>query len=571
MRLSNLFGKTLREASAEAETVSHQLLLRAGLINQVAAGVYSYLPLAWRVFKKIEDIIRDEMNKAGGQELFLPTLQPFELWQESGRDLAFGENLFIVNDRRERRLVLAPTHEEVITQLASHNIQSYRDLPVILYQFQNKFRDEARPRAGLVRVREFIMKDAYSFDMDDAGLDRSYQAMLRAYQNVYRRCGLPALLVEADSGAIGGKDSHEFMLAAASGEDEIIHCPLCQYTANVEKARSAKYKAVTEKLLPPEEVATPGIHTIEALAKFLKIPESETLKAIFYIADKKLVLVVTRGDIEVNEVKLKNALKCTDLRLASGDEVREAGIVPGSASAIELKGIKTIGDESITSGANFVAGANKEGFHLRNVNYPRDFKVDILTDISKARAGDECLKCSGKLVSVHGIEVGHIFKLGIAFSEKFGATFRDQSGNSHPIIMGCYGIGLGRLLAAAIEQNHDERGIVFPMPIAPYHIYLCALSIDNPEVKGASEKLYEELESAGLEVLFDDRPESPGVKFGDADLLGIPIRLTVSPRTIKSSSVEIKLRKEKESRLVPVSEAVGKVKELVAEGMKGAV
>jgi prolyl-tRNA synthetase len=563
MRVSKLFGKTQKETPAEAETISHQLLLRAGMIHQVAAGVYSYLPLGWRVLKKIANIIRDEMDKAGGQELMMPVLQPLELWQETGRDKAFGKGLFTLSDRRERKLCLGPTHEEVITELVSHNVQSYRDLPLLLYQIQTKFRDEPRPRGGLIRVREFTMKDLYSFDTDEEGLDQSYNKMLQAYQNIYARCGLPSLLVEADSGAIGGKDSHEFMVITEGGEDEIIYCDNCQYAANVEKAESVKGKLEPEEPLPVEEVATPGASTIEEVADFLKIPQSHTLKAVFYIADGKLVFVVIRGDIEVNEVKLKNALGCFDLRLATEDEVIKAGIVAGAASPIGIKGIKIIADDSITSGTNFVAGANKPETHLRNVNYPRDFKADLVTDIAQARAGEGCPKCGSKLLSTRGIEVGHVFKLGTFLSEKLGALFLDQSGVSHPIIMGCYGIGLDRLLAAAIELNHDAQGIIWPMSIAPYHIYLCPLHPGNPEIAAAAEKVYAELEAQGLEVLFDDRRESPGVKFNDADLLGIPIRVTISPRTLERNGAEIKRRSEKEAELVPLGEIAARLKEMV--------
>ncbi len=562
MRISKLFGKTLREVPAEAETISHQLLLRAGMIHQVATGVYSYLPLAWRALKKIENIIRDEMDKAGGQELMMPVLQPLELWQETGRDLSFGKGLFTLSDRRDRKLALGPTHEEVITQLVSHNVQSYRDLPLLLYQIQTKFRDEPRPRAGLIRVREFTMKDLYSFDTDEDGLNQSYEKMLQAYLNIYARCGLPALLAEADSGAIGGKDSHEFMVITETGEDEILYCDNCKYAANVEKAQSIKNRIEDEEPLPLEEVATPGFYTIEQVSGFLKVPRSHTLKAVFYVADGKLVFVVIRGDIEVNEVKLKNILHCIELRLASEAEVINAGIVAGSASPIGISGIKIIADDSITSGSNFVAGANKPDTHFRNVNYPRDFQVDQVGDIAQAQAGEGCPKCGGKLLTSHGIEVGHIFKLGTFLSEKLGAFFIDQSGVSQPIVMGCYGIGLGRLLAAAIEQNHDAQGIIWPLAIAPYHIYLCPLYLENPQVATIAENLYAGLEAQGLEVLFDDRKESPGVKFNDADLLGIPLRVTISPRTLKTNSIEIKKRSEKESQLVPMEGIVARLKEL---------
>ena len=554
----------------EAETVSHQLLLRAGMIYQVAAGVYSYLPLAWRVLKKIENIIREEMDKAGGQELMLPVLQPLELWQETGRDLAFGKGLFVLSDRRDRQLALGPTHEEVITELVRYHVKSYRDLPLLLYQIQTKFRDEPRPRAGLLRVREFTMKDLYSFDSDEEGLNQSYNKMLQAYQSIYDRCGLPSVLVEADSGAIGGKDSHEFMVITETGEDEIIYCRNCGYSANTDKAQSVKDKLADEKPLPLEEVATPGITTIKGLSSFLKVPQSRTLKVVFYVADGEFVIAVIRGDIEINEVKLKNALHCFELRLATEAEVKEAGIVAGSASPVGVSGIKVIADESITSGTNFVAGANKPDTHLRNVNYPRDFKADPIADIALAKAKEGCPKCGGKLLSNRGIEVGHIFKLGTFLSEKLGAFFTDPDGASKPIVMGCYGIGLGRLVAAAIEQNHDDKGIIWPMSIAPYHIYLCPLYTENDKVAAAAEDLYIELEAQGLEVLFDDRQESPGVKFNDADLLGMPIRVTISPRTLEKNSAEVKKRSEKESQLVPLEEVAAKLKELVSSAQGSA-
>ena len=568
MRFSKLFGKTQREVPAEADTVNHQLLLKAGMIHQVAAGVYTYLPLAWRALKKIENIIREEMDKAGGQELMMPALQPLELWQETGRDLAFGKGLFTLSDRRDRKLALGPTHEEVITQLVSRNVQSYRDLPLLLYQIQTKFRDEPRPRAGLLRVREFTMKDLYSFDTDEDGLDQSYNKMLQAYHNIYARCGLPTRLVEADSGAIGGKDSHEFMVIAEGGEDEIIYCPGCQYAANADKAKSIKGKIESEAPLPIEEVDTPGMTTIEQVSNFLNVPQSHTLKAVFYIADGELVFVIIRGDLEVNEVKLKNALGCSEFRIATEAEIIEAGIVAGSASPVGISSIKVIADDSITSAANFVAGVNKPDTHLRNVNYPRDFKADLMTDIARARAGDGCPKCGGKLLSTHGIEVGHTFKLGTFISQKLGAHFIDQSGQSQPIVMGSYGIGLGRLLAAAIEQNHDDKGIIWPLAIAPYHLYLCPLYGENPQVVATAEDLYVNLTAQGLEVLFDDRNESPGVKFNDADLLGIPVRVTISPRTLETNSVEVKWRSEKEPQFVPLEGAVTRLKELIARGAK---
>ena len=563
MRFSSLFGKTLKEIPSEADTTSHQLLLRAGMIQQIAAGVYSYLPLGWRVLKKIEQIIREEMDKAGGQELMLPSLQPFELWEKSGRYPAFGKTLFTVTDRREHTLVLGPTHEEIITELVRRYVQSYRDLPLLLYQIQNKFRDEPRPRGGLLRVREFIMKDLYSFHTDEADLERTYKEMIQAYKNVYSRCGLPAVIVEADSGAIGGKESHEFMLIAETGEDGIVHCPNCSYAANLEKAQSEKPKFEMKAALPIEEISTPNIKTIEEVANFVGIAPYQTLKAVFYSADNELVFVVIRGDMEVNETKLRNLLKSSELRLATETEVNAAGLVAGAASPVGLKGIKIVADDSITIGSNFVAGANKPDTHLKNVNYPRDFEVSIMADIATARADDGCPKCNGKLFSSLGIEVGHVFKLGTFLSERLGAFYLDRNGVSRPIVMGTYGIGLGRLLAAAIEQNHDDKGIIWPLSIAPYQIYLCPLRLENSDVSETTEKIYKDLTKNNIEVLYDDRDESPGVKFNDADLLGIPLRLTVSPRTLQSQSIELKWRKEEKSKLLPLKEVTKAIKKFV--------
>ena len=562
MRFTKLFGKTLREAPAEAENISHQLLLRAGMIAPLAAGVYSYLPSGWRVLRRIEGIIREEMDNAGGQEVMLPMLQPFELWEQSGRHASFGQTMFTLTDRKEHKLALGPTHEEVITELAHRYLQSYRDLPLLVYQIQNKFRDEPRPRGGLLRVREFIMKDLYSFDANEAGLDESYDRMTRAYQNIYARCGIPASLVEADSGAIGGKDSHEFMVLSATGEDELVLCPQCGYSANTEKAQFSK-AAEAKPPLPREEIATPEKESIEEVAEFLEVPTEQTLKAVFYVADGEFVFVAIRGDLEVNETKLRNTLKCAELRLATETEVTEAGITAGFASPVGLKGIKVVADDSITRGANFIAGANKPGYHFKNVNYPRDFAVDILADIALAHQGDRCPKCGGELSLVRGIEVGHIFKLGTFISEKLGASFLGQDGISRPAVMGCYGIGLGRLLAAVVEQNHDDRGITWPLSVAPYQVYLCPLQMNNSEVASTAEKACRRLEAARIEVLYDDRDESPGVKFNDADLLGIPLRLTISPRTLKSQSIEAKWRTEKETSLLPLEKLAAGVKKLL--------
>jgi len=431
-------------------------------------------------------------------------------------------------------------------------VQSYRDLPQLPYQMQNKFRDEPRPRGGLLRVREFIMKDLYSFDADEAGLDTSYRKMVAAYKNIFSRCGLPSVMVEADSGAIGGKASHEFMLIADSGEDEIIYCSGCDYAANTEKAISIKSSKPAGERLNVGQVATPGLKSIEEVAAFLGVSHDQTLKSVFYVADGEMIFVVIRGDLEVNEVKLKNLLKCTELHMATEAETREAGLVAGYASAIGLKNTKIVADDSILRGGNFVAGANKPDMHLKNVNYPRDFKADIISDIAKTRAGDVCPKCNGKLLSQQGIEVGHVFKLGAFLSERLGALYLDKDGTNKPIIMGCYGIGVGRLLAAAIEQNHDDKGIIWPLPIAPYQVCLCALKVEDAQVMEAAEAIYAELCTAGVEVLFDDRPDSPGIKFNDADLMGIPLRIVVSARTLKSSSVELKWRKEAQAQMQPL-------------------
>lgn len=562
MRFSQLFGKTQREIPGEAETVSHRLLLRTGMINQLTAGVYSYMPLAWRTSRKIMDIIRDEMDAAGCQEITMPVLQPLELWERSGRDAAFGDNLFKLNDRKERPLALGPTHEEVVTSLAAQYIQSYRDLPQRLYQIQTKLRDEPRPRGGLIRVREFIMKDMYSFDADEAGLEVSYQKMVQAYKNIYHRCGLKAMAIEADSGAIGGKASHEFMVLAESGEDEVISCSGCGYAANLEKAAFDKGQADSEEPLPAEEVATPGRESIEEVADFLGLPRNRMLKCVFYVADKEFVIAVIRGDLEINEVKLKNALKAAELRLAAAEEVSAAGVVAGSASPVGFGG-KVIADDSVSENVNYVGGANIAGRHMKNLSLGRDFTVSKRADIASAGTGARCARCGGTLESIRGIEVGHVFKLGTFLAETFGAYFTDAEGNQRPCIMGCYGIGVGRLLAAAIEQNHDDKGIIWPMPIAPYQVHLVGLGLEKEPIKEQAEKLYAELTAAGIEVLYDDRPESPGVKFNDADLLGMPLRLTISPRSLDKGGVELKKRSEKSFELVPADEVIKNVKLLI--------
>ena len=564
MRATRFLTKTLREDPAEAETPSHRLMLRAGMMMQVAAGVYAYLPLALRSIHKIEQIIREEMDAAGGQEVRMPALQPIEVWQETGRDAAMGETLFHLRDRRDRELVLAPTHEEVITAVARANVESYRDLPLLLYQIQTKFRDEPRPRAGLLRGREFDMKDAYSFDTGQEALDVTYQRVREAYRNIFRRCGLPTIEVEADSGAIGGKDSHEFIVPAETGEDTVL-VSAGGYAANVERATSVPPRAPEGEPLDLELVDTPGITTIAALSEFLGIPESQTLKAVFYHADGDTVLVTIRGDLEVNEVKLRNHLHARDLRLATDEESAAAGLTPGSTSPIGLTKIRRIGDPTIQQGNNFVAGANRPDQHYRNVNYPRDFAVDETVDIATAQAGHEAPDGTGPLKAVRGIEVGHVFKLGTFYTRTLRAEYTDEDGKLNAAVMGCYGIGTTRVLAAAIEQNHDERGILFPAPIAPFQVHLVALNVDDVEVAKQAEALYAELGASGYEVFFDDRVESAGVKFNDADLLGLPVRVVVSPRNLKSGVVEIRRHRDADAVQVAPDAVERTVAELLAK------
>lgn len=571
MRLSHLLGRTLREAPAEAETPGHQLLLRAGLVQQVAAGIYSSLPLGWRALRKIEQILREEMDAAGGQEVRMPALQPVELWEASGRRETYVPPLLVVKDRRERELALGPTHEEVVTEIFKRQVQSYRELPVLAYQVQTKFRDEVRARGGLIRLREFIMMDLYSFDVDWPSLDVSYDRMVEAYKNTFRRVGLPFVIVHADSGAIGGKDSQEFMHLTDVGEDTVLLCESCGYAANTEKADHRKLALPPEDLKPLEEVATPNVKTIEALSQFLGVPYERTLKAVFYAAaGQEHVFVAIRGDLAVNETKLRNALGGAELRLMEDREVEATGLVAGSASPVGLRQqakrpLRVVADDSVLASHNLVAGANKPDIHLRNVNYERDWQADIVADISLARENDPCPQCHQGTLAVHrGIEIGHIFKLGTIYTEKLGATFLDQEGKQRPAVMGCYGIGLDRLLGTIIEASHDERGIIWPPSIAPYAVHLVALSADKPGVRETAERLYQELLDRGVEVLYDDRDESPGVKFADADLLGMPLRVTVSPRTLEKDSVELKRRTESETTLVPLGEAVGRVE---AEGL----
>ena len=559
MKMSNLFGRTLRDIPAEADIMSHKLLLQAGMIHQVATGVYSYLPLAWRSIKKIENIVREEMDKAGAQELKLGILQPRALWQRSGRDEVYGPDMIRLKDRRERELVLPPTNEELITETVKSVVQSHRDLPLTLYHIQTKFRDEPRPRGGLIRVREFDMMDAYSFDTDESGLDISYKKMVEAYKKTFERCGIQTVIVDADSGAIGGKDSKEFILITESGEDTIVVCDSCDYAANDEKAAFERISNPLESEQPMEQVETPGIKTIDELSDFMEVGPHKTLKAVFYSADDEIIFVAIRGDLEVNEVKLKNVLKASDLRLSTPDEVSKAGLVSGSASPIGVEGFRVITDPSVRLGYNLVAGANKEGYHINNVNFPRDFNSDLETDIALAEEGYECPICEGTLETYRGIEIGHVFKLGISYSESLDASYSDTDGVNKRIVMGCYGIGIGRILAGAIEQLSDQNGIVFPKSISPYDVLIVGLNTDKDNVSKSANNLYKSLSENGLEVLYDDRHESAGVKFNDADLLGIPVRVVVSNRNLEQETVEIKSRTSEKGVMVPMDDAYAEI------------
>ncbi len=565
MRMSRLFGKTLRNAPSEAETANHQLMLRAGLVQQLAAGIYSYLPTGWKVMRKVEQIIREEMDRAGGQEVVMPALQPAELWEASGRAKTMADVLFHLQDRRERDYVIGPTHEEVVVDLFKKQVQSYRDMPLMLYQIQTKARDEARPRGGLMRVREFTMKDAYSFDPDWDALDNSYAAAREAYVRIFERCGVPVIPVLADSGAIGGKESEEFIFLFEQGEDTVLMCPHCNYAANAEKADHKKKEMPPEDDQPREEVATPGQKTIEDLVRFLGIPHERTLKAVFYDVDGEPVFVAIRGDLDVNESKLRNALKGVEVGLLDDEGVRKRGLVAGSASPVGLRDIRIVADDTVLNARNLVAGANKPDVHLRNVNYGRDWNAEIVTDIALARAGLPCPVCGTPLEERRGQEMGHVFKLGTVYTERLDATYADEAGGLHPAVMGCYGIGVGRVFAAAIEANHDERGIIWPDELTPYQVHLVGLGFDKPGVRESAEQVYAQLQDAGLDVLFDDREEgSAGVKFNDADLLGMPVRVTVSPRSIENGGAEVKRRTEKDARIVPLADAVTAVREMLA-------
>ncbi len=555
MRMTHRFGKNLREIPSEVELPSHGLMLRAALISRVAAGIYDYLPLAYRSVRKIQDIIRKEMDAIDGQELNMPVVHPADLWQESGRWYDIGSELVRFKDRSGRDMVLAMTHEETVTDLARKHIDSYKQIPVVVYQIQTKFRDEPRSRGGLVRVREFIMKDAYSFHADQEGLDEYYPNMCTAYHRICTWCGIPVVKVLSDVGMMGGNEAHEFTYVTDYGEDTLILCPRCGYAANKEVATFDKKTGEGGRQTPPqgiERVHTPGCSTIAAVADYLDVPRYRTMKTMVYVTDEgERAVVVIRGDLDVNERKLANFLRTENVRLASDDEMSAGGFVKGYLSPVGLSGIRIVADEGLLPGIPYVGGANEEGYHFKNVVLGRDFTPDDTLDVAAAKEGDPCPVCGTGLGVRRGIEVGNTFKLGTKYSKSMGALYQDEGGVQHPLLMGCYGIGVGRLLACAVEANHDDKGIVWPATIAPYHVYLVVLGKDEGVIETA-ENLYSRLLGSKIEVLFDDRDESAGVKFNDADLLGLPVRVTVSKRSLAKGGAEVKLRREQEGNLVPL-------------------
>jgi len=553
LRATELLAPTLRELPSEAEIPSHQLLLKAGMIRKVAAGIYTYLPLGFRVIKKIMDIVRDEMDKAGGQELLLPIIQPAEIWKESGRWDIYGEEMMRLNDRHGRSFCLGPTHEEIITVLVRSEISSYKQLPLMLYQIQNKYRDEKRPRFGLMRGREFIMKDLYSFDRDEEGMKVSYEKMYRAYSNVFDRCGLKYKVVEADSGAIGGNVSHEFVVLANTGEAEIVYCKACDYAANVEIAECSPEKLDNSvKFSHKELVYTPGMKTIEQVSEFLKIPSKYMIKSLLYEADGELICVLIRGDRQINEVKLKNAFGCTNLQLATDETVSKNNLVAGFVGPVELEGIKIVSDLEVPLMESAVVGANKENYHYVGVIPEKDIKIDATFDLREIEEGEHCPKCGSDLYKTKGIEVGQIFQLGTKYSDSLNALYTDESGNTKKILMGCYGIGISRTMAAAIEQNHDKDGIIWPLAIAPFHVVVIPVSNRDEGMMKVAENIYEELGRLGIEVILDDRDERAGVKFKDADLIGYPYRITVGKKTLDNNTVDIKNRRSGEEITIDV-------------------
>ena len=571
MRYSEMFLPTVREVPSDAEVISHQLMIRAGMIRKLTTGIYSVLPLGYRTVKKVEQIIREEMDGAGAQEVYLPAVQPAELWEESGRWKFYGKELLRFKDRHNRECCIGPTHEEVITDLVRNEVKTYRQLPRNLYQIQTKFRDEVRPRFGIMRCREFDMKDAYSFDADEKGADVSYDKMFKAYTRIFSRVGLNFRAVEADSGNIGGAYSHEFMVMADTGEDAIAFCSACEYAANLEKAEIAKPEKMEidpSQFKALETIHTPNVRTIEEVSAFLAVSPQDIVKTLIFVADGKPVAVLIRGDEEVNEAKLRNYLGADAVELATDDIVLAATNSPkGFAGAIGIKAV-VYADYSLMNRVNVVMGANREDYHVKNANLGRDYAVKAFADLRIIKESDSCPRCGKPVRFARGIEVGHVFKLGTKYSKAMKATFLDRDGKEKFMIMGCYGIGVGRTVAAAIEQQHDDQGILWPMTIAPFHVIIIPVNVKDQGIAKAGEELYRELEAAGLEVLLDDRDERAGVKFNDADLIGIPVRVTIGPKSLAEGNLEIRMRKTGQMQSIPVKEAKSFIKDLVKGELK---
>jgi len=567
MRYTSYFIPTHKEVPSDAEVISHQLMVRAGMIRKLTSGTYTYLPAGLRAIKKVEAIIREEMNRAGAIEILMPAVQPAELWQESGRWEHYGRELLRFKDRHDREACFGPTHEEVVTDLVRKEIHSYKQMPINLYQIQTKFRDEIRPRFGLMRAREFIMKDAYSFDVDEEGANRSYEAMYEAYTRIFRRCGLRFRAVEADTGTIGGSYSHEFMVLAETGEDQIVNCTRCAYAANLERAEvrtaDTPHSPEDDPLRPLTEVSTPGMRTVEEVTAFLSVSPDQLVKTLILAVDDQPVAVLIRGDHDLNEAKLRNLLGAQTVELAPEHMIEEATAAPvGFAGPVGLK-VKIVADAAVKTMRNFVTGGNRKDLHQINVNLERDFQVHQFGDLRVITPGDRCPRCGEAVEFGRGIEVGHIFKLGTKYSRALNAVFLNREGKESPIIMGCYGIGVGRTVAAAIEQNHDADGILFPIPIAPFEVTVLPLQMHDAKVVETAEKIHAELTGHGIDTLLDDRDERAGFKFNDADLLGIPVRVTVGAKGLKNGEVEIKLRSETESAFVPVDAALSSVRQKV--------
>ncbi len=567
MRMTKLLIPTLKEDPSDAEVVSHRLMVRAGMIRKLTTGIYSYLPLGYRSLRKMEQIVREEMDAAGAQEVFLPMVQPAELWKESGRWDIYGTELLRFKDRHDRECCLGPTHEEVITDLVRRDVRSYRDLPLNLYQIQTKFRDEIRPRFGLMRGREFMMKDGYSFDATEEGAEGSYRLMWEAYQKIFERCGLGFRAVEADSGPIGGSFSHEFTVLANTGEDTIVSCDSCDYAANMEKAAIRPCEpADTATDTTPKKVETPGTSTIEEVSRFLNAKPQDLIKTLILRSDIGPVAVLIRGDHDLNEVKVKNFLKATELELADERTIIEVTGGPlGFSGPVGLKNLTILADYAIRGMRSAVVGANEKDAHLVDVNPLSDFRTDHYGDFRAAAAGDACPRCDGKLLLSRGIEVGHVFKLGVKYSEAMNARFLDAEGQEKPMIMGCYGIGVSRTVAAAIEQNHDEDGIIFPPALAPFTVLVTPVGAKSSEIEEAAERVYGDLWNNSIDTLLDDRDERPGVKFKDADLIGIPFRITIGKKALAEGKVELRDRKTKEVKLVEIAGIVEAVRKGLEE------